>query len=65
MNDTFTDTKNAARKLGNLSPRTLEKWRVTGEGPAFCKFGRKVFYSERDLREWTENRRRRSTSDGD
>lgn len=50
MTDKYHDTESAAKQLGGqLSPRTLEKWRVLGEGPAFRKFGRKVVYSERDL----------------
>lgn len=55
-------TKDTAKKLG-VSPRTMEKWRVTGEGPVFHKFGSKVFYAEQDLDAWVASRRRRSTSD--
>lgn len=58
----FFDTKSAARKLENLSPRTLEKWRVLGQGPAFRKFGRKVVYAETDLEAWAEAQKRTSTS---
>jgi hypothetical protein len=61
MTDQFHDTESAA-KLTKLSPRTLEKWRILGEGPAFRKFGRKVVYSERDLEAWAEGQRRNSTS---
>ena len=65
MTDKYHDTEGAVKQLGNnLSPRTLEKWRVTGEGPAFRKFGRKVVYSEKDLETWAEAQRRNSTSDG-
>ena len=49
MTDKYHDTESAAKQLGKLSPRTLEKWRILGEGPAFLKFGRKVVYSELDL----------------
>jgi hypothetical protein len=58
----FLDTKSAAKKLENLSPRTLEKWRVLGQGPAFRKFGRKVVYAESDLEAWADGQRRTSTS---
>ena len=35
MTDIFHDTQGAAKLLGDkLSPRTLEKWRLTGAGPA-------------------------------
>lgn len=63
MTDNFHDTKTAAEKLGKLSPRTLEKWRLTGRGPAFRKFGKRVVYSERDLEAWAKAQRRTSTSD--
>ena len=46
-----------------LSPRTLERYRVTGQGPKFLKVGRLVFYRLRDLDEWLENTVRHSTSD--
>lgn len=63
MTEIFHDTEDAAKQLGKLSPRTLEKWRVQGLGPAFRKFGRKVVYSERDLQTWAEAQKRNSTSD--
>lgn len=59
---TYLPTTDAAQYLG-LSPRTLEKYRVTGGGPLFHKFGRRVLYSEEDLATWAESKRRRSTSD--
>lgn len=33
-------TDEAARRLG-LSPRTLERWRQEGTGPAYVRLGRK------------------------
>jgi predicted site-specific integrase-resolvase len=62
MTDKYHDTENAAQQLGGLSPRTLEKWRLTGEGPAFRKFGKKVVYAESDLEAWAKSQRRTSTS---
>ena len=62
MTDQFTDTEGAAKSLGNISPRTLEKWRVQGKGPTFSKFGSRVVYSERDLQAWADAQRRQSTS---
>ncbi len=44
------------------SVRTIQKWRVTGGGPEFYKFGRSVRYRRRDLRQWVEDRRRAHTS---
>ena len=32
-----------------ISPRTLERWRWTGEGPAFIKIGGRVVYRLEDL----------------
>ena len=58
----YLTTREAAAILG-LSPRTLERYRVTGEGPAFRKFGRRVRYKRVDLDEWADRRRKRSTSD--
>lgn len=58
----FIRTKEAAEYL-NLSPRTLEKMRVCGNGPPFYKLGMTVAYTERDLEQWAASRLRRSTSD--
>ena len=55
-------TRQAAERLG-LSPRTLERYRVTGEGPRFRKIGRWVRYTPEDLVQWLESCARTSTSD--
>lgn len=44
------------------SVRTLQKWRISGFGPAYFKFGRSVRYSQVDLLAWLEDRRRTNTS---
>jgi hypothetical protein len=44
------------------SVRTIQKWRVTGAGPHFYKFGSSVRYRRRDLTEWVEDRRKANTS---
>lgn len=42
-------TKEAARLL-NLSHRTLEKWRGSGEGPKYCRVGgRNIRYRPADI----------------
>ena len=46
-----------------LSPRTLERYRVTGQGPLYLKVGRRVLYRRVDLDAWLENKVRRSTLD--
>lgn len=56
------DTQEAADRL-RISPRTLERWRLTGNGPEFIKVGRLVFYVEDSLDAWVLGRVRRSTSD--
>ena len=58
----FFSNDQAATYL-NLSPRTLEKLRVVGGGPAFRKFGRRVTYALDDLEAWAAMRRCDSTSD--
>ena len=41
-------THEAAEHL-NISPRTLEKWRLRGVGPVYLRFGRAVRYNIADL----------------
>lgn len=44
-----------AERLG-LSIRTIERWRVTGEGPAFVRIGlRKLAYREEVIEVWIAN----------
>lgn len=52
----------AARLLG-LSQSTLAKLRLSGNGPAYCKLGRRVLYLPDDLSAWLAKNRRQSTSD--
>lgn len=54
-------TPEAAAYVG-LSKPTLERFRVTGEGPHFVKLGGAVRYRKEDLDKWIEGRRFRSTS---
>ena len=56
------DTREAAAWLG-LSPKTLERYRVSGEGPDFQKFGARVRYPIEDLEEWASARRWTSTAE--
>ena len=62
-NPTDLLTTEEAARYPRLSPRTLERYRVTGEGPRFLKIGRRVLYRQSDLDEWLKNKSRRSTSD--
>ena len=58
----YFSTREAAEWLG-LSPRTLDRYRVSGGGPAFHRFGSRVRYLAEDLDDWASARRRLSTSD--
>tara|TARA_A100001391_G_scaffold65878_6_gene41541 strand:+ start:14390 stop:14671 length:282 start_codon:yes stop_codon:yes gene_type:complete len=58
----FLRTKEAAEFLG-LSPRTLEKHRTYGTGPAYRKLGGRVVYAVDDLEAWAERGAVTSTSD--
>jgi len=54
----------AARFVG-LSESTLAKLRLNGNGPVYCKLGRRVVYRPADLEQWLQSRTTRDTSDAD
>ena len=54
-------TTEAAQHL-RLKPHTLENMRWQGTGPKFRKHGGRVFYHRKDLKEWSDNSRRQSSS---
>ncbi|MDE0031389.1 MAG: helix-turn-helix domain-containing protein [Deltaproteobacteria bacterium] len=56
-------TREAAAWLG-LSPRTLDRYRVSGDGPAFHRFGSRVLYLAADLEAWASTRRLSTSDDG-
>jgi predicted DNA-binding transcriptional regulator AlpA len=58
------DAVTSAHYLG-ISPSTLAKLRLTGNGPVYCKLGRRVVYRREDLEAWLESRVARNTSDAD
>ena len=55
-------TEQAAKYL-NLSPKTLERLRCEGGGPAFLKLGRLVRYRIDSLQEWIASKVYHSTSE--
>ena len=57
-NERYLNTREAAALLG-LSPNTLDRYRVTGEGPSFFRFGSRVLYLREDLDGWNAGRRRK------
>ncbi len=58
----YLSTREVAAWLG-LSPKTLERYRVSGGGPVFHRFGSRVRYLLADIEDWASARRRASTSD--
>ena len=54
----YVDTREAAERLG-LSPSTLARYRITGEGPWYYRFGGCVRYRWDDLEAWAAGRRGR------
>ena len=55
-------TREAADYVG-LSPKTLGRWRVTGEGPRYIKRRTRVFCEVVDLDAWMEEGKRRFTAE--
>ena len=58
----YVDVTNAAQIL-RVSASFLNKARLSGDGPAFAKFGKSVRYEVAGLRNWATAQMRRSTSD--
>lgn len=65
MNATSYLTQPEAAEHLRLSPRTLERMRLEGNGPRFRRFGRRVVYATEDLRTWADARAFHSTSEAD
>lgn len=54
--------RDAARTVG-LSESTLAKMRLNGNGPIYCKLGRRVVYRLQDLHDWLESKSTSDTTD--
>ena len=54
----YLNTEQAATYLG-FSPKSLTRWRPTGEGPEFSQFGRRILYYIDDLDKWAKKHKRR------
>lgn len=52
-----------ASKIAKLSESSLEKRRISGDGPPFIKIGRRVLYYPSDIHRWLASKKRVSTSD--
>ena len=61
LSEVFT-TLEAAQYV-RLGKPTLERFRLTGKGPKYCKLGGAVRYRRCDLDEWLQTRLICSTSD--
>lgn len=55
-NGEYLSTRKAAAALG-LSPRTLDRYRETGRGPAYHRFGQRIVYRRSDLDDWAARQR--------
>ena len=55
---------NEAASLLKSNPRTLERWRTTGDGPKFIKLGRRVAYRLSDLQAFIDKQTRQHTGEG-
>jgi hypothetical protein len=55
-------TQDEAATLLRVSERSLERWRVEGQGPLFRRFGRRVVYARSDLFAWADQRVFQSTA---
>ena len=62
---TLTLTACQSAKMLGLATSTLAKLRLNGNGPTYCKLGRRVVYRRVDLERWLESRTARDTSDAD
>ena len=64
--ETYLTNNEAAEPL-KISPRTLERLRVTGTGPSFLKAGTgkpsRVLYKHSEIVEWLEKNSHQSTSE--
>ena len=58
-------TAKVAARLVGLSASTLAKLRLNGNGPVYCKLGRRVVYRSGDLEQWLQSRVTSDTSNAD
>lgn len=58
-------TASDAAKLVGLSESTLAKLRLYGNGPIYCKLGRRVVYRPADLELWLQSRAVQDTTDAE
>ena len=54
-------TVNETAELLGLAPRTLDRYRVSGHGPTYYKFGNRVRYRLSEVMAWAETKQMKST----
>jgi predicted DNA-binding transcriptional regulator AlpA len=55
-NNVFLTETEFCQRFG-VSPRTAERWRSSGDGPPFVRFGRRfVRYKLSDVERWADSR---------
>lgn len=62
----FVPEREAGRILGGdkpIAPRTLQRWRIEGDGPPWYKLGNAVRYKRDELLAWADAQRRTSTAE--
>lgn len=57
----YLNTQQLAEKM-KTSQRTLERWRMEGQGPEYYKLGRKVIYKSDDVIAYLEANKYSHTS---
>jgi predicted DNA-binding transcriptional regulator AlpA len=60
-----TLTTSDAAKIVGLSESTLAKLRLYGNGPTYCKLGRRVVYRPADLDAWLQSRTVQDTTEAE
>jgi predicted DNA-binding transcriptional regulator AlpA len=53
----FLRREELAKQL-NLSPRTIDRWQASREGPPRVHVGRTILYNVQSVREWLQSRER-------
>jgi predicted DNA-binding transcriptional regulator AlpA len=62
MSQTIYLNQSESAMFLRISERTLERWRIEGQGPRFRRFGRRIVYAKTDLETWADDRCYQSTS---
>lgn len=61
MSDLMTTTEVAA--YVRIKKATLERYRLTGGGPHYCRLGGMIRYRKKDIEAWLESRTVKSTKE--